>query len=81
MSGGVEFDEDRASYGGLKRPNFAGQAGGYGDSSAGPDGSGMVGWLKRHGLAGSSSAAQGILIAVVIINIIITYIVVKYFLL
>jgi hypothetical protein len=41
---------------------------------------GLAGWLMRHGVAKSSSSAQTILIGIVVANIIITFIVIKYFL-
>ncbi|MDE2038192.1 MAG: hypothetical protein KGI69_03170 [Patescibacteria group bacterium] len=81
MASGVEFDEDKAAYGGVGRPGgIQMPSGGY---SAGPAGAepGMVRWLKAHGLAKSSRAAQGILIGVVIVNIIIMFVVIKFFLL
>lgn len=42
--------------------------------------SGMAGWLIRHGWAKSQQSAQMILVAVVIIDIIATFMVIKYFL-
>jgi len=85
MSSGVEFEEDSFSY---KKPGQQGQPsfgraspGGYGGPGFGAQNEpGMVRFLMRHGLAKSPAVAQGILIGVVIVDLIITYIIVKYFL-
>ena len=42
-------------------------------------GSGMAGWLVRNGWAKSDKGAQGILLGLFIINIIITIVVMKFF--
>ena len=87
MVTGVEFDEDKMDYSGFRsarRPDSGGTS-----SVPYPNmaprypvrASGMPGWLIAHGWVKSEGAAQGVLIAIVIANIIITYIVVKYFLL
>ncbi|MFA6601907.1 MAG: hypothetical protein WCT02_03545 [Candidatus Paceibacterota bacterium] len=90
MSSGVEFEED--SFGSTTRrpvaqspysspPNFPSQPGGsqmYGGGNQNVPG--LAGWLMRHGVAKSSSSAQTILIGIVVANIIITFIVIKYFL-
>jgi len=80
MSSGVEFDEDKISYGGRPRyTNMSSPAGGgYSPISAGNQ-PGMVGWLMRKNIAKTPGAAQGILIGLVVCNIIITYIVINYF--
>lgn len=84
MAQGVEFEEDSFSY---KRPSGTANAGnasgysmntGYGmQNSQGPKG--MVGWLIRHHLAKSEKSAQVVMIGLVVINIIITVIVIKFF--
>jgi hypothetical protein len=80
MSSGVEFEEDSFSY--KPKPRLSG--GPAGSSPGVPASVGnepkMVQWLMRHGIAKSGTSAQVILIIVVIINIIITYVVIKYFL-
>jgi len=40
----------------------------------------MVRWLMRHHLAKTPATAQGILIGLIIVNIIVTYVVIKYLL-
>ena len=87
MSNGVEFEEDQFGYG--RKPfNQGGQVSqgvpvsntqfaNYGSARAEPK---MTQWLMRHGFVKSPKGAQVILIAVVIINIIITFVVIKFFL-
>jgi hypothetical protein len=76
MATGVEFDEDKMKYrrsaGGGQMP---GSSGSYGDV---PE-KGLTAWLLRHHIASSPKAAQGILIAIAIIDVIIMYVVIKYF--
>lgn len=80
MSNGVEFEEDTF---GLKRPNQTASSGG-GSSSYSPanntgDGEpAMVRWLMRRGWVKTHAGGQGVLIAIVIINIIVTFIVIKF---
>ena len=80
MASGVEFDEDKITYG-TPRPSSGGMGnnagGGY---SGGQSQKGMIGWLIRHGWVRSENTAQAFLIGVVTMNIIITFIVVTYFL-
>lgn len=75
MTTGVEFEEDKSSYGG--RPRVAPSSG-----MSGPTGEerGMIGWLIRHGMAKSSSAAQIVLIGILILNIVLIFLVVRYLL-
>jgi hypothetical protein len=40
----------------------------------------MVGWLIKKGIVGSENTAQYVLVGVIIINIVIAFIVIKYFL-
>ena len=86
MVSGVEFDEDKIDYGGpraIRRPSSTagGPAPAYNVAQYNARGSGMAGWLVSHGWAKSETAAQIILIVIVLINIVITYVVVKFFLL
>lgn len=73
MSEGVEFDTDTQS---IRRPG--GPAASFGQSSSGS--SGIAGWLMRRGWAKSPAAAQGIMIGVVVADIIIIFVLVKFFL-
>ncbi|OHA16625.1 MAG: hypothetical protein A3C79_01735 [Candidatus Taylorbacteria bacterium RIFCSPHIGHO2_02_FULL_45_28] len=80
MSSGVEFDEDKASYGG--RPPYAKQGSSFsgGNFSSGSSRQPkMVAWLMRKGIVKSPAAAQVVLIAVVVVNLVITYYVITYF--
>ncbi|MBU6231712.1 MAG: hypothetical protein KGI45_03905 [Patescibacteria group bacterium] len=86
MASGVEFDEDNFSYGnrrpaagsGFSSPGmYRGQAS---QPYSGSGGSKMAQWLIRHGLAKSANSAQYILVAVIALNIIITFIIIKFFL-
>ena len=74
MSDDVQFDTDTQNNA-MYRPR---PVAGFGQqvSSA----SGMTGWLMRHGWAKTPAAAQGIMVVIIIIDIIITFIVIKYFL-
>lgn len=80
MSSGVEFDEDKISYGIRPSPNSvtSSNVGGYSENPTNERG--MAGWLIKKGLANTPGAAQGILTTVVIVNIIITFIVISYLL-
>lgn len=86
MSNGVQFEEDNFSFTSPnKTPGAKGENNvsvGYGhpqyNNASVPRG--MAGWLMRHGLATSSSTAQVILVGIVIVNIIITYFVIRFFL-
>lgn len=89
MSSGVEFDEDSFGYGTRQRSS-GGSAGtpgtafpGAGRDAGGGSGSNepkMVQWLMARGWAKSPAVAQGMLVAFIIINLIITFIVIKYLL-
>ena len=74
MSDDVQFDTDTQNNA-MHRP---GPAAGFGQQVS--DASGMSGWLMHHGWAKTPAAAQGIMVAIIIIGIIITFIVIKYFL-
>jgi hypothetical protein len=73
MSDNVQFDTDTQSNA-IHRPE---QVAGFGQTTSGQ--SGMSGWLMRHGLAKSPAAAQGIMVAIIIIGVIAIFIVIKYF--
>ncbi len=72
MSSGVQFDEDNFS-----RAAIARSAASAGSSSSNQ--SGMVRWLMAHGIK-SPAVANAILIGAIALNIIITIVVVLYFL-
>jgi hypothetical protein len=76
MSSGVEFDEDKIIY---RRPAPGGSPS-IGGGNPGRPSSGMAAWLIRKGWAKSNNSAQILLVVIVLINIIITYILIKYFL-
>ncbi len=83
MSSGVEFDEDSLKY--ARRPvatgGFqSGQQYSFPGQPVGGNEPKMVQWLMRKGIVKSPNAAQAILIGLVIVNIIITFVVIKYFL-
>lgn len=67
MAEGVQFDEDKM--GALNRAYSPSQ-----------EQTKMTRWFIKHGLASSSGSAQTVMIAVVIINAIIIFILVKTFL-
>ncbi|MEN9912998.1 MAG: hypothetical protein RLY66_406 [Candidatus Parcubacteria bacterium] len=84
MSSGVEFDEDSLKYarhipaaGGFQQTqqqySFPGQQMGGNEPK-------MIQWLMKKGIVKSPNMGQAILIGMVIINIIITFVVIKYFL-
>jgi hypothetical protein len=75
MSDNVQFDTDTQSND-MHRPA---PAAGFGQPVS--ESSGISGWLMRHGLAKSPAAAQGIMIAIILVDIIAIFIVIKYFLL
>lgn len=83
MVEGVEFEENRADNGAPGKPSYGAPSGGYGRSSvrsSSDSDPAMVRWLKARGLAKSNVAAQGILIGVIVINAIIIFVVLRYFL-
>lgn len=78
MSTGVEFEEDKIDYG---VPRSSSGQNNYSMKPGFNNGqSKMSQWLMDHGIAGTPVVAQGILIGLVIVNIVITYVVVKYIL-
>ncbi len=90
MSSGVEFDEDSFNYGRPQQPKPGSYSSSGSSYGAGPIASGlpfsarnepaMVRWLMKHHIAKTAATAQGILIGLVIVNIIVTFIVIKYLL-
>ena len=85
MSSGVEFEGDVNTY--VHRapgasapqqgvPQFTSNGRYVPPSAKEPP---MVQWLMRHGIK-SPLAAQAVLIGIVVVNIIITYIIIRYFL-
>lgn len=67
MASGVEFDEDK--FGSANRAYTTQR-----------NESGLAGWLIKHGLAKSSGSAQVVMVAVIIVNLIVAYILIKKFL-
>jgi hypothetical protein len=78
MPSGVEFDEDSltSSY---RRPGAPGRPSVGGVYQRPPQG-GMTGWLIRKGWVKSNGTAQVVLIVIVIINVVATYVLIKFFL-
>lgn len=81
MSSGVEFDEDKISYGKprVTGSSVPGMAHMQGFSTA--EQRGMAGWLMKKGWAKSPATAQTILIVIVVLNAILTFIIINYFIL
>jgi hypothetical protein len=86
MASGVEFEEPGSGF----RGRATVSSGGIPDFGGAPPPPGytdprmanvpkMAQWLMKKGLARSPHVAQAILIAVIIINIIITFLVVRFF--
>jgi hypothetical protein len=85
MSTGVEFDEDKISYGAPRQqtysaPPASGGFGGQPGAMINHNDPKMVQWLMRKGIVKSPAAAQTLLILVVIINIALTYYIITSFL-
>ncbi|MEK7610123.1 MAG: hypothetical protein AAB470_03355 [Patescibacteria group bacterium] len=80
MSSNVEFEGDDMKYT-MKSPSSGSAGSGFsGQSSSNDNQPKMVRWLMNNGLAKSPATAQGILIGVIIVNVIITYVLIDYFL-
>jgi hypothetical protein len=83
MSSGVEFDEDNLKY--ARRPTAGGFQQGQPSAFPGQQMGGneprMVQWLMSKGIVKSSNSAQIVLVGLVVVNIIITFAVIRYFLL
>lgn len=85
MSNGVEFEEDSFR---LNKPNTFAAGGNSAGSYSAPsnfgqysntsDRKGMAGWLMRKGVTKSSGTAQGLLIAVIIFNLVVAYLVIHF---
>jgi|GEM_PF-1006960 len=78
MSSGVQFDEDKFNYSVKPQPNFAGSNGQQHSSSS--SATGLSGWLIKKGWVKSESAAQVVLFVVMGVNIVITIVIIKFFL-
>jgi hypothetical protein len=81
MSEGIEFDEDKLKY--APRPNAHASLGSYSAGQYGVPNTNeprMIQWLMKKGIITSPAAGQVVLIAFVIINIIITFVVIKFIL-
>ncbi|MES2216207.1 MAG: hypothetical protein V4481_02830 [Patescibacteria group bacterium] len=87
MSSGVQFEEDSFSFNKPAAPSSAPTTSGgfqappnlgYGRPQLPSNTPKMAQWLMRHGIK-SPNAAQTILVVVVIVNIIITFVVIKFF--
>ena len=76
MSEDVQFDTDIQNNTMFARPSYSPSFG-----QPVPDVHGMTGWLIRHGWAKTPAAAQAIMLGMVVVNIIITFIVIKHFVL
>ena len=82
MASGVEFEEDKFTFGKPAGNTVSAPSGmpnlGYGRPQLPSNTPKMAQWLMKHGIK-SSASAQAILIALVIFNIIVTFVVVKFF--
>lgn len=67
MASGVEFDEDK--FGSTSRAYTAQR-----------NESKFASWLIKHGLAKSAGSAQVVMVAVIIVNLVVAYIIIKKFL-
>jgi hypothetical protein len=67
MTPGIEFDEDRGNY--TSRMQQGSQPS-----------SKMASWLIQHGFAKTPAGAQVILICLAVVNLILCFVVIKYFL-
>lgn len=80
MSSGVEFEEDKMGYA-VKRQQFSNSqptfVGGVGINNSDPK---MIQWLMRKGIVKSSGAGQVVLIVILLLNVIITYFIIKFLL-
>ena len=74
MSDEVQFDTDTQN----NMMRRQGPVAGFGQPVA--EGSGMAGWLMRHGLAKSPRSAQFVMAGIVVVDIIAIFVVIKFFL-
>ena len=80
MSNGVEFDEDKFSFNKpVSRPGVQ-QPTNYGGSMSGGSVPPLAQWMISKHIVKSAAAAQGVLIGLVVVNIIITFVVIRFFL-
>jgi len=75
MADNVQFDTDTQSNA-IRRP---GVTPGFGQTTSNI--SGMAGWLIRHGWAKTTGAAQGIMIGFIVVDFVVAFIIIKYFVL
>lgn len=78
MSSGVEFEEDKFEY---SPQNQTQQTAPVFQGGVAPDAAthtGMIGWLIKKGIVKSENTGKYVLLAVIVINIIITFIVIKF---
>lgn len=68
MAAGIEFEDDKGRYG---TPAY------MKSRAAGP--SGIAGWLMRRGFAKSEQSAQIIQIAIIVVNLVLAFLLVKAF--
>ena len=82
MSNGIQFEEDNFKFDSSKSNTVStGTSVGYGHPQyQKSEEKGMIGWLIRHGLASSGGSAQGILLGVVVINIVVTILIIMFLL-
>jgi len=78
MSSEVQFDEDKFNYSVKPQPNFAGTKSQQYSSPSNVRG--LSGWLIKKGWVKSESAAQVVLFVVMGVNIVITIVIIKFFL-
>lgn len=78
MAAGVEFEEDKNIYARPAQRMSMGGMPAYG-SPAGLPVRGFAGWLIKRGWAKSESGAQKIQVIIIIINIVVTFAIIRYF--
>jgi len=77
MASGVEFDEDNMNF---ARPGVRPGMSGRGNAPGQREEHGIPGWLIRHGLAKSYGSAQVVMLGIVLVNAIIIFMLLKFFL-
>ena len=78
MSSGIEFEEDNLSrsYARVGNSQMYANNNNYSDSEE----RGITGWLIKHNLAKSKQTTQYYLLGIIVINLLITLIIIIYFL-
>lgn len=74
MSEDVQFDMDTQNAPSRRVAPTAG----FGQTTS--ETSGMAGWLIRHHLAKTPAAAQGLMVAVILVDIVAIFVLIKFFL-